>query len=75
MTVICSVWELSVHFCPQGAKAVRNAWECLYTLFHDELTRMSNEALANGVPPERLAEQLDERIARLRLEIATPDQP
>jgi hypothetical protein len=75
MTGNCPVWELSVHFCPRGANSVRDVRECLYTLFYDELTRVSTGALSNGVPPEQLAEQFDERIARLRLKIATLDQP
>jgi hypothetical protein len=54
------------------------ARERLQTMLHDELRRACDEALARGVPPERLSAQLDERVAKLRAQIATSplsDQP
>jgi uncharacterized protein YceH (UPF0502 family) len=39
-------------------------------VFQGELTRASRDALAHGMSPGELAAQLDERIARLRAQIA-----
>jgi hypothetical protein len=52
-----------------------DAWERLYTLLQEEILRAKTVALNTGVSPDQLAEQLDERIVRLRLEITTVDRP
>lgn len=44
--------------------------ERLLRMLQEELARASGEALDRGVSPEALAAQLDERIARLRTQIA-----
>jgi uncharacterized small protein (DUF1192 family) len=44
--------------------------ERLLAMLKDELTRASDEALARGASPDQIAAQLDERIARLRAQIA-----
>ncbi len=44
--------------------------ERLLAMLKDELTKASEEALARGVSPDQLAAQLDDRIARLRAQIA-----
>ncbi|WP_117212331.1 hypothetical protein [Allorhizocola rhizosphaerae] len=43
--------------------------ERLLSMLQEEIERASNEALAQGVPPEKLTAQLDERIARLRAQL------
>jgi uncharacterized small protein (DUF1192 family) len=49
--------------------------ERLLALLQEELARASREALARGESPDALAAALDERIARLRSEIAATEDP
>lgn len=44
--------------------------ERLLATLQDELARASRDALTRGMSPDELAAQLDERIARLRAQIA-----
>jgi uncharacterized small protein (DUF1192 family) len=44
--------------------------ERLLEVLRSELTLASRDALARGMSPEELSDQLDERIARLRAQIA-----
>lgn len=42
----------------------------LLVLLQEELTHVSVEALGNGMSPDELAAQFDERITRLRAQIS-----
>lgn len=49
-------------------------WQRMFALFQDELAHAAAKALARGTPADRLAEQIEERIARLRRQIGTAGQ-
>jgi hypothetical protein len=57
---------------PAGEHLDQSARERVMALLTEQLTHAHTEAVAQGVPAEALAEQIEDRIAELRRQINQP---